>query len=420
MRLSAPARRALIAVFALGCACSAAAETRESDAAISPPAPSRIVWPSLTGSGLISLPDTSTLPRGRVDVSFGVDNRDRDPLKMDVVDLDAVLTVGVAPRLEAYGHVVMARAVTVSPRGALFPSPIDLIVPEGPPVPQRPYYPIYSAIPYVSRRGTSQVGQFNLGEAAIGLKHTLWTPRGARPGVALSGEVKFPLTRSLSDLQSGSGTGGIDERVRVTSEWGGRRRSFVASASYTHVGTGAWGDRLIVYRPSREATATDQPLVLPGNLGFGVGFREVLAPRIALVFETTKLVEVGGRTPAFRVPGPLDVTVGAQLRWRSIGLMACLRYHANSVSESDYDWPLAGFADLGNVSGEDLVAYLQSIGASSVLAHLRRGSQTALALPDGAPPLPPEGRVLPRGFTVAPHGNKAYVFLLTWTLGAKP
>jgi hypothetical protein len=411
---------ALVALVALAGARAAAGQAPAADAVASPrPAAPERTWPSFTGSGLITIPDTSTVPPGRVELSLGIDNRDRDPLKMDVVDLDAVWTIGVARRLETYGHVVLARAVTVSPRGSLFPSPIDLVVPEGQPVPQRPYYPIYSAHPYVSRRGTSQLGRFNLGEAVLGVKRTLWTPRGARPGLALSGEVKLPLTRALINLQSGSGTGGIDERVRLTSEWGGGRRSLVASISYSHLGAGAWGDRLITYRPSGEATATDHELHLPGTVALGAGFRQVLTPRAALVVEATKLREVGGRTPAFRTPGPVDITAGVHLRWRSVGALLCARYHANSIREREYDWPLAGFADLGRVSNEHLVAYLQSIDAASVLQHLRRGSHTALALPANAPPLPPEGRMLPPGFTVGPHGNKAYVFLVTWTLGAR-
>ena len=86
------------------------------------PADREMDWLSLNGSGLIALPDTSTLAPGRVSLAAGVDNRDRDPLKMDVLDFDAAWTIGVAPRLETYGHVVMARAITVSPRPTLFPS----------------------------------------------------------------------------------------------------------------------------------------------------------------------------------------------------------------------------------------------------------------------------------------------------------
>jgi hypothetical protein len=374
-------------------------------------------WPSLSGSGLISLPDTSTLPRGRVNLAAGIDNRDRDPLKMDVLDFDAVWTIGVARGWETYGRAALSRAITVSPRQALFPAPIDLVLPEGAPVPERPYYPIYSAFPYISRKGRSQLGRFNLGEAVLGVKRTLWPARGLRPAMAVSGEVKLPLTRTLRDLQSGSGTGGIDEGIRLTSEWGGHRRSLVGSVSYTHAGNGALGDRRIVYGPSGEVTITDQPLVLPGSLAFGAGLRQVLTPWAALVAETVKVMEVGGRTRAFRLPGPVDVTTGAQLRLGRLRGTLALRYHANSVSHRQYAWPLGGLADFIDVSDQDRSVFLQAIGAASVVPYLRRGSQTAIAIPAGAPPLPTGARVLPPTFTMGPHGEFSYVFLFTWAVG---
>lgn len=377
-------------------------------------------WLSLAGSGLVSLPNTRTLAPGRWHVGGGFDNRDRDPLKMDVLDLAAAWTFGVASRLETYGHLVVSRAVTVSPRDALFPSPLDLVLAEGVPLPQRPYYPIYSAFPYLSRnRGASRITRFNPGEAVLGAKRTLWTAREGRPGLAVSGELKLPLTRALPDLQGGSGTGGFDQRVRLTAEWRARRRSFLGSVAYTHMGNGAWGDRVIVYKPSGGAAVTEQPLVLAGNVVFGAGFREVLTPRVSLIAEITKLMEVGGRTRAFRVPGPVDATAGAVVRWRNLRATLGLRYHANSVDRRHYDWPLAGFADLGDVTDEHRVAYLQSIGAASVLSHLRRGSQTALALPANAPPLPPGGRIIPPGFTMGPHGELAYVAFVTWAPDSK-
>ena len=173
MRRSDHGSRAVLLALLLALANTGAAqEPADPPAAAPPAAASQVDWPSLTGSGLISLPDTSTLGRGRALIGFAFDNRDRDPLKMDVLDFDATWTVGLTDRLETYGHAALARAISVSPRQELFPSPIDLIVPEGRRVPQRPYYPIYSAFPYVSPTGTSQLGRFNLGEATIGVKRT--------------------------------------------------------------------------------------------------------------------------------------------------------------------------------------------------------------------------------------------------------
>jgi len=405
-----------LALLACGPLCAATPSAAEKPAKTPAEMPA---WSSVMGSGLLTLPDTHTLAPGHFSAATTLHNRDRDPLKMDVLDFDATWTVGLTDRLETYGHAALARAISVSPRQELFPSPIDLIVPEGRRVPQRPYYPIYSAFPYVSPTGTSQLGRFNLGEATIGVKRSLWGARGWRPAVALSGELKLPLTRTLKDLQSGSGTGGIDERLRVTGEWQHGRSSLVASVAYTRMGNGAWGDRVIVYQPSGALSVSDEPLRLPGNLMLGIGSRRVIMPWAALVAEVTKLTEVGGRTAAFRVPGPVDLSLGAQLRWRNLRGTACIRHHANSVASRLYEWPLAGLVDLRKVNVEDRIAYLQAIGAGLALPQLRAGSQTAVAVPSDVPPLPAGARILPKGFSMAPHGNVAYVFSMTVALGGK-
>jgi len=379
---------------------------------------SRPTWVSLSGTGLLSLPDTSTLERGRYNLAFTFDNQDRDPLKLDVLDLSAAWVAGLGPRLETYGHAVLSRAVAVSPRTTLFPSPIDLVVPEGQPVPQRPYYPLYTPFPYVNRTGKSQLGLFQPGDAVAGLKEALREPSGARPGLAASAELKVPLAWGLADLQSGSGTGTVDERVRLTAEWRSGGRSVVVSTAYTHRGRAPWGDRLIVFDPSGPAAVTDLPLRLANDLGLGIGARQRLGSRVAAVAEVTKVVEVGGHTRAYREPGPLDIAAGAQLRWRGAAVTAGLRYHANSVPGMiQYPSPLGGLADLSRVADDDLAPYLRAIGASGALPFLRHRGQTALALPAAGPPLPSEARILPADFTVTAHDQLAYVLVCGWTFG---
>ena len=65
------------------------------------PAAPQDAWPSLHGSGLLTLPDTATLAPRRVLAAFGVDNRDRDPLGLDLLDGSLLLTIGVARATEA-------------------------------------------------------------------------------------------------------------------------------------------------------------------------------------------------------------------------------------------------------------------------------------------------------------------------------
>jgi hypothetical protein len=366
----------------------------------------------------MTLPDTSTLERGRLSFALTIDNQDRDPMKLDILDLSAAWVIGLGRGLETYGHAVVSRAVAASPRTALFPAPLDLLVPRGLPVPPRPYYIQYTPLPYVNRTGTSQLGRFMPGDLVAGVKKTLRVPAGVSPGLAASGEIKIPLTRDLADLQSGSGTGAVDERVRLTAEWGGSARSVVASVAYTHRGTPAWGDRVIVFDPSGSADVTDLPLHLANEVGFGIGLRQAVTSKVALVAEVTKATEVGRCTRAFRGPGPLDVSAGAQLRWRDATVMAGLRYHANSVPRmTRYAWPLGGLADLSRVTDADLAPYLSAIGASGAMPFLRHRGQSALQIPKGSPPLPADALILPSDLTVHAHDQVGYMLVCGWTFG---
>src|SRR6266511_4218646 len=273
-------------------------------------------WVSLSGSGLFSLPDLST-----------------------------AWTVGVRPRLETYGHLVLSRAVAVAERPTLLPPPLDLIVSEGARPPRRPYYPVYAPFPYVGRTGSSQLGRFVPGDAVFGAKMRLAEQKAGRPALAVSAELKVPLTSSLSKLQSGAGTGGFDQSVRITAEWRGRQPSLVVSAGFTHVGLGPFGDRLIVFRPQGDVEVTESPLRLANRVSLGLGYRHTLRSWVALVAEATKVGEVGGHTSAFREAGPLDISAGAQLRRGRVHLTLGLRYHANSVPRFRiHDFPLGGLA----------------------------------------------------------------------------
>src|SRR5262245_29700229 len=176
-------------------------------------------WVSLAGSGLFAVPDTATLEPKRFNLDGSVDNQDRDPFRLDLVDLAVAWTYGIGRRAETYGHAVLSRAVSVSPRQDLFPPPVDVIVPDGVPMPARPYYGLYAPFPYVGRTGTSQIHEFVPGDLVIGGKVRVLDAEGARPALAVSGELKIPLTKSRENLESGAGTAAWDETVRVTAEW---------------------------------------------------------------------------------------------------------------------------------------------------------------------------------------------------------
>src|SRR6188474_2606879 len=120
---------------------------------VEPPLPS----PSLMGTGLLTLLDTRTLPRGRFTVATTLHNRDRDPLGIDVFDYSLAVAVGVTEKIEAYGSGVFSRVVVVPDFShtwpALPPPPLDLVLPSAMPVPHRPYYAIAPPFPYANGRG---------------------------------------------------------------------------------------------------------------------------------------------------------------------------------------------------------------------------------------------------------------------------
>ena len=96
-------------------------------------------WLGLSGSGLFTLPDIRTMAPGEFVVGVTVDNRDRDPLGIDLLDGALAWNVGLTRRMETYGRVVASRVVTVPGRLLpLPPPPLDLIVPASVDPPRRP------------------------------------------------------------------------------------------------------------------------------------------------------------------------------------------------------------------------------------------------------------------------------------------
>jgi hypothetical protein len=375
-------------------------------------------WASAAGSGLLSLPDTTTLGKRHLNLGIAMDNQDRDPLRLDVVDYAITWNYGVRSNVETYGRIVVSRAVAVAERPSLFAPPVDLILPAGAPVPSRPYYLMYAPIPYVSRTGSSQLSKFVPGDAVLGGKVRLLTPRRLRPGVAATLELKLPMARDLPHLQSGAGTGGFDQTLRFTAEWRRPRQSLVASVGLTHVGPPAFGDSLIVFRPEGDANRIDMPIHLASRLLLGLGFRHVLKPSVALLAELTKVGEFGGHTVAFEMPGPLDLTVGGQFRWHRLGLTLGVRYHANSVPPfATVPCPFGGMVDLTSAAPGARDAYLAAIGEEGAVPLVRDRSQIAAFVPSDGPPLPEGARLLPSAYTIRSHGRLATMLVLVWSFG---
>src|SRR5689334_16341616 len=190
-------------------------------------------WSGLLGSGLLTLQDTATLAPGRVGLGLTIDNRDRDPLGLDIVDGAIAVRAGVTGWAEAYGQFVLNRSVAVPDTPVNPPPPLDLLVPPGRQVPARPYYSLYSPAPYLDDTGVIHFGAGQPGDGLVGLKARLAVPAGARPGLALNLDVRFPLGSSLRDLQAGAGTGGVDLRTGAIAEWRAGGFGIVASGGFT-------------------------------------------------------------------------------------------------------------------------------------------------------------------------------------------
>jgi hypothetical protein len=378
-----------------------------------PPAPA----PSLLGSGLITLQDTRTLRRGQWTAATTLYNRDRDPLGIDVFDYGVAFGVGIKPRMEAYGSFVFSRVVVVPDQSqtwpALPPPPLDLVLPEGMPVPARPYYAITPTFPYANGRGDQRFSDLVIGDLVLGVKRRLREGDDHHTGYALSGEVKLPLTRRVGALQSGSGTGGFDLTARAVAERHFAGAEILTSASIVYVGRPALADRLLVANPDGTAVV-EEPLRLPSRLELGAGVRRAVSSRVALVGEMVATIEVYGAETLDRV-SPLDLMGGVQGRIGRARVTAGLLYAAGSPPSGVVrPSPLAGFVDLTRVTEADARRYLEAGGVGGAAVQIRPGAQLVTPRVAGAA-LPTGARVIPDRYTIISEHQIGLVCIVGWT-----
>lgn len=370
-------------------------------------------WPSLSGSGLLTLPDTHVLPRATLAAGFAMDNRDRDPLGLDLLDASLVVTAGLGAGLEAYAHGVVSRVVAVPELPPMPPPPLDLIVGPGATAPPRPRYAIYAPTPYVNKRGTARFDDWVPGDFVAGLKARLTEGRGLRPSLALAGELKVPLTKAETDLMSGSGTGGVDGALRAIAQWG-KDPLLTASVRYTRVGAPPRGDRDIAIDAQGRAAAADLDLDLPDRLEVGLGARRSLGRRLAAVLETSAAFAIGPRTPTVDESWPLDLLGGLQARLGHARVTVGLRYHGHALPSGDRRVsPVGGLIDLTSVPEAELVSYLESVGAGAAAPLLRSRSQRILAARN-AGPLPAQARVLPSEYGIRSEHQVGVLLMVAW------
>ena len=377
-----------------------------------PPTPA----PSLLGSGLLTLPDARTLPRGRFSIATTLHNRDRDPLGIDVFDYALALSAGLGSRMEAYGRAVFSRVVVLPDANqtwpALPPPPLDLVLPQGVAAPRRPYYAVAPGFPFVNGRGDQRFSDLVPGDLVLGAKARLRDGSGGRAAFAAAAEVTLPLTRRMGALQSGSSTGGVDFTLRGVSDKAVGGFDVVTSLAVTIVGGPPHSDRRLEADAER-ASIVQEPLRLPSRLEVGVGLRRPVSPRVALVGEAVVTFDVYGAETLDRV-SPLDLLAGVQARFGGARLTTGLLYAGGAASSgSERSSPLAGFVDLTRVAAGDVRRYLESGGMGGAAPHLREGVQVVtprvpgVALPEGA-------RVIPDTYTILSEHQLGFVLVLGW------
>ena len=363
---------------------------------------------SLRGSGLFTLPEAGVLPRGDVLAGVGVNNRDRDPLGLDVLDGSVIFAAGLGGGFEAYGEAVMSRVAAMPELPTLPPPPLDIVVAPGAAVPARPHYAVFAPVPYVNKRGTARFDDWVRGDALVGLKYRFTDADGRRPALAVAGELTVPLARGLADLQSGAGTGAVDAGARLLAQWGGGPTRLVASLLYTRTGRPPQGDRVVV-ASAGGARVEDLPLDLPDRLEAGAGLRRALGRRLAAIAEASAVFEVGARTATVDAAPPLDLLGGVQARFGRARISAALRYHARSLPSGELRRsPVAGLVDITGVDATAQADYLRAIGAAGALPSLRPRTQRLLAVRNPGS-LPPGAHVVPATYAIRSEHQVGFV-----------
>jgi hypothetical protein len=384
----------------------------EAPRATHPPLPAS----SLLGSGLLTLPDTRTMPRGRVNVATTLHNRDRDPLGLDVFDYSLAVTVGITPHIEAYGRGVFSRVVVLPDFShtwpALPPPPLDLVMPDGTRPPARPYYAMAPAFPFINGRGDQRFSDLVPGDLIAGAKWRVRDGGAGRTAIAVAGEITLPLTRRMGALQSGSSTGGVDLTARGVVERRFAGFDVLASGAFTYVGRPPHADRLLTANAEGSAVL-EEPLSLPSRFELGGGLRRPLTPRIAAVAEMIATFEVYGAKTLDRI-SPLDLLVGAQSRVGRAAITAGLLYAGGSPPSGVVrPSPLAGFVDLSKADLSDAAAYLEGGGLAGAVPYLREGAQLVTPRRPGVP-LPEGARVIPDTYSIVSVHQIGFVLVLGW------
>ncbi len=353
-----------------------------------------------------SFPSLSLARARSFGADFYVDDRDRDPLGIDVFDLGFRFRFQAGNKTEVFADLITARVVALPEAPAIPPSPRDLIfagtvrtIPSS----------FVGEHPYLDKRGEARLDAFIPGTATIGLTRTL-----RREGVAfgLSAAVTIPMAGDLNALRSGSGSGRPDAVFAALTSGdliGGRIHGRVG---FTLAGNGSWPDRsFAVSGNTVQVTETDPPI---GNrLDAGLAWIRPFSKTTAVALEARTRKEFVSEERIDAIT-PVDVILGVHKSFGRIAVFAGLLGHFRALPEGDLRAnPLAGAIDLSNVAPQDRNAFLARVGLGAAAGQIRDGAHiVAIGLPSTT--LPAGAARIPATYSIRSEHNLGYIFTMTW------
>lgn len=413
--------------FLMAClAPSAMAAEQGQAASVAPAAGSRTPWPdqrpvanradpSLSSdddltSALLSVQEAGVLKAGLFEVAFSLDNYDRDPLGIDVVDGVVTCRLGIAGGLELRLGYEITRSVSTPGAHPVPPPPLDIVVAGGEP-PSGPYRAMYWPMPFLSHK-PARVDDMVPGEYSFGLKGRLFRQRGLRPALALGAQLTAPGNTATYDLSKGSGSGAVDVGLLTAASWRYRRLRLSTNLGVTLNGAVDPGDRTVVVATH---TARDSSIRRPDFLNAGLGFRLRLSRGLSAIGELSGWAPFGGHTRMQNESGATDALVGLQLNVRSLTLRLGLRQHLRPQEDglALSTGPLAGAVDLSGLSEPARVAVLTSMGAEG----FRPGANSVVLGWPTDTPLPDGARRIPDRYLTTTTGNTGFVVSLSLRVG---
>ncbi len=353
-----------------------------------------------------SFPSLSLAKARSFGADFYVDDRDRDPLGIDVFDLGFRFRFQAGSKTELFADIIADRVVALPEAPAIPPSPRDLIfagasrtIPSS----------FVGEHPYLDKRGEARFDAFIPGTATIGLTRTL---RSEGMTVGLSAAVAIPMAGDLNALRSGSNSGRPDAVFGVLTSGdliGGRIHG---REGVTLAGNGSWSDRsFAVSGTTVQVTETYPPI---GNrLDAGLAWIRPFSKTMAVALEARTRKEFVGEERIDAIT-PVDVILGLHKAFGRFAVFAGLLDHFRSLPSGALRAnPLAGAIDLSNVAFLDRNAFLAGVGLGAAAGQIRDGAHI-VAIGVSSTTLPAGAVRIPATYTIRSEHNLGYIFTMTW------